>query len=138
MSQNKTNFYQLGTILVIFFYLVSCTSYRPVVTNSDQIASFQFKENKRYQIVLINDKKIAAYGKGIQITGDQIIITTRFKRPPKTEQFPLSQVEQINIAKFSAGKTIGLAGGIIIGIGIIFTVVVINALRDLENDLSID
>lgn len=125
MFQKNSYPYRSGAILIILFHLISCTTYRPFATDNNQIASAQFESNKRYQIVLTNDK-IAVYGKEIKIIGDQIEITTRFTRSPKIQQFPLSQVEKINVAKFSTGKTIGLAGGILATLGTIFIIVILS------------
>ncbi len=125
----KYSFLPLVLILA-YLHLVGCTTFKPYVSNSSQVSTTRFEKSKRYQIVFVDGHKKTSYGEDIQINGDSLELSDAFSKTPYPERYPLADITEVKKAQFSAGKTLGLVGGIVVGIVIILGLLIIQGLGE--------
>ncbi len=109
-----------ATILLISCFMtnISCTSWHDLPAQSaENQTGTPFDAQKKYEIVFTNGATITAKGNNLLMQGGAVGV--RANDQSDFVYYARDQIQGIRVRQFSGGKTAGLVGGILAGIGAI-------------------
>jgi hypothetical protein len=99
----------LFTLVVFTVFTFSCSGYTKKISRIDKIPGYDWYEAKITAVYIASGKRIEFVGPGGgRFSGENIIGTVRDEAGlPKVVSIPISEIDLVEIKKYSAGKSLG-------------------------------